>query len=116
MYQLPGNGYYSKSTERQMKTKPSSFKALLPCALFCFVLLWDCSNTKPQGDSSIGSDKAKPNVLILLSDQHNKKVMGFEGHPDVITPNLDKLAEQSLVFNKAYCNTGVCTPSRSALL
>ena len=34
----------------------------------------------------------KPNVLILFSDQHNKNVMGFEGHPDVITPNLDQVA------------------------
>ncbi len=58
----------------------------------------------------------KPNVLIFFSDQHNKKVLGFEGHPDVITPNLDKLADESLVFDKAYCNVGVCTPSRSALL
>ena len=58
----------------------------------------------------------KPNVIILFSDQHNKKVMGFEGHPDVITPNLDKLAEESLVFDKSYCNVGICVPSRSSLL
>jgi arylsulfatase A-like enzyme len=58
----------------------------------------------------------KYNVLLLFSDQHNKKVMGFENHPDVITPNLDKLAAEAIVFDKAYCNVGVCTPSRSALL
>lgn len=58
----------------------------------------------------------KPNILILFSDQHNKKVMGFEDHPDVITPNLDKLASESLVFDKAYCTVGVCTPSRSSML
>jgi len=58
----------------------------------------------------------KPNVLILFSDQHNKKVMGFDGHPDVITPNLDQLAEEGLVFDRAYCTVGVCVPSRSSLL
>jgi len=58
----------------------------------------------------------KPNVLILFSDQHNKKVMGFEGHPDVITPNLDKLAKGSVVFDRAYCTTGICAPSRSSLM
>jgi arylsulfatase A-like enzyme len=58
----------------------------------------------------------KPNVLILFSDQHNKKVMGFEGHPDVITPNLDKLAKEAVVFDKAYCTTGICAPSRSSLM
>jgi len=58
----------------------------------------------------------KPNVLILFSDQHKKNVMGFEGHPDVITPNLDKFAEQSVVFDRAYCTTGICAPSRSSLM
>ena len=60
--------------------------------------------------------KKKLNVIILFADQHNKDVMGFEGHPDVITPNLDKLAKQSVVFNRAYCTTGVCAPSRSSLM
>ncbi len=58
----------------------------------------------------------KPNVIILFSDQHNKDVMGFEGHPDVITPNLDKLAKESVVFDRAYCVTGICAPSRSSLM
>jgi arylsulfatase A-like enzyme len=58
----------------------------------------------------------KPNVLILFSDQHNKKVMGFEGHPDVLTPNLDKLAKQSVVFDRAYCSVGISAPSRSSMM
>jgi len=58
----------------------------------------------------------KPNVLILFSDQHNKRVMGFEGHSDVITPNLDKLAKESVVFDRAYCTTGISAPSRSSLM
>jgi arylsulfatase A-like enzyme len=61
-------------------------------------------------------NQKKPNVLILFSDQHNKKVMGFEGHPDVITPNLDKFAKEAVVFDRAYCTTGICAPSRSSLM
>ncbi len=58
----------------------------------------------------------KPNVIILFADQHHKKVMGFEGHPDVMTPNLDKLAKEAVVFDRAYCTTGICAPSRSSLM
>jgi len=58
----------------------------------------------------------KPNVLILFSDQHSKNVMGFEGHPDVMTPNLDKLAKQSVVFDRAYCSVGISAPARSSLM
>ena len=52
-----------------------------------------CKNNEGQG-----SVRKKPNVLILFSDQHNKKVMGFEGHPDVLTPTLDQLAGEGLVL------------------
>jgi len=68
------------------------------------------------GNNHSNSPKKKPNVIILFADQHNKDVMGFEGHPDVLTPNLDKLAKQSVVFDRAYCVTGICAPSRSSLM
>ncbi len=58
----------------------------------------------------------KPNVLILFTDQHNKKVMGCEGHPDVITPNLDNFAAEAVVFDRAYCTRGVCVPSRISFM
>ena len=34
------------------------------------------------------------NLLILMSDQHNRQIMGCAGHPDVKTPNLDRLAAE----------------------
>jgi arylsulfatase A-like enzyme len=72
--------------------------------------------TTVASDNQSNLPKKKPNVLILFSDQHNKKVMGFENHPDVITPNLDKLAKEGVVFDRAYCTTGICAPSRSSLM
>lgn len=90
--------------------KPT-FKKIIQLLLITGFVVFGLSCKKPDVKF-----KKHPNVLILFSDQHNKKVFGFEGHPDVITPNLDKLAHQSLVFDKAYCNTGVCTPSRAAFL
>ena len=66
--------------------------------------------------NEIPNIKKKPNVLILFSDQHNKKTMGFENHPDVITPNLDKLSKESIVFDRAYATRGICVPSRMSLM
>jgi len=82
---------------------------IIICILFCISVPARIQAQKAQV-------KKKPNVIILFSDQHNKKVMGFEGHPDVLTPNLDKLADQSVVFDRAYCATGICAPSRSSLM
>ncbi|MFC2116611.1 sulfatase-like hydrolase/transferase, partial [Bacteroidota bacterium] len=62
-------------------------------------------------DSNVPANR-KPNVILLFTDQHNNKVTGFNGHPDVITPNLDKLANEGFVFDRAYCTRGICVPSR----
>jgi len=43
----------------------------------------------------------RPNVLFILSDQHNAKVLGHKGHPDVKTPNLDRLASEGVRFDNA---------------
>ncbi|MBN2451174.1 MAG: sulfatase-like hydrolase/transferase [Lentisphaeria bacterium] len=54
----------------------------------------------------------RPNVLFILSDQHNAKVLGHEGHADVQTPNLDRLAAEGVRFSRAITQNPICTPSR----
>ncbi len=78
------------------------------------IVVFSCRNSKNLVYKD--HDNKKLNVLILFSDQHSKNVMGFEGHSDVITPNLDKLAEESVVFDRAYCPVGICAPSRSSFM
>ena len=57
----------------------------------------------------------KPNVIIIFTDQHRADIMGFQGHPDVITPNLDAMAEGGVVFNRAYCQNAISAPSRMSM-
>ena len=54
------------------------------------------------------------NVLVLMSDQHNPKVLGCAGHPFVRTPNLDALASRGTHFSAAYTNSPICVPARAA--
>ena len=58
---------------------------------------------------------SKPrNLLFIMSDEHNKRMLGAAGHPMVRTPNLDRLAEQGVRFTDAYCNSPICVPSRAS--
>lgn len=57
----------------------------------------------------------RPNVLLIVADDLNCAI-GPYGDPVAITPNLDRLAAQGLVFEKAYCQQAVCNPSRSSFL
>jgi len=58
----------------------------------------------------------KTNLLILCSDEHHPQMAGWRGHPWVETPNLDRLAARGVSFNRAYCNSSVCTPSRMSFI
>lgn len=64
--------------------------------------------------SSKGS-ASKRNLLFILSDEHNRDILGCYGHPFVQTPNLDALAGSGTRFDAAYCNSPICVPSRASL-
>ncbi len=68
------------------------------------------------GRDAVSAAGPRPNILFLFSDQHNAGVLGCEGHPDVRTPNLDRLAEDGTRFARAYCQDGVCVPSRTSMM
>lgn len=55
------------------------------------------------------------NVLFIISDDLNNTI-GALGHPRIQTPNLDRLAEDSFVFTRAYAQATVCNPSRASFL
>ncbi|MBL4575646.1 MAG: sulfatase-like hydrolase/transferase [Opitutaceae bacterium] len=58
----------------------------------------------------------RPNVLILLSDQHSKFHLGCYGDPLVRTPHLDQLAADGMRFDNAYCGSPLCVPSRMSFM
>lgn len=62
------------------------------------------------------TNENKPNVIFIMSDQHNAKVLGHKGHPYVITPNLDKMAKEGVRFENAITQNPICTPSRMSFI
>ena len=59
--------------------------------------------------------RSRPNILLLFSDQHHAGVMGCAGHPLVKTRHLDRLASEGVLFSRAYCQDGICVPSRTSM-
>jgi arylsulfatase A-like enzyme len=58
----------------------------------------------------------KPNVVFVFGDQWRAQATGYAGDPNVKTPNLDRLAAQSVNFTTAVANCPVCSPYRATLL
>ncbi len=67
-------------------------------------------------NSAAGAAGRPPNVLFIIADQHNAKVLGVAGHPDVKTPHLDRLAAKGVRFTHAVTQNPICTPSRVSFL
>ncbi len=71
-----------------------------------------CSNKKNSPDKN----QNKPNVIVILADDAGYVDFGFMGSKDLETPNLDKLAENGVIFTDAHVSATVCAPSRAGLI
>jgi len=58
---------------------------------------------------------ARPNILLILTDQQSGGALSVAGNPDLQTPAMDGLAAEGVLFDRAYCPQPLCTPSRGSL-
>jgi arylsulfatase A-like enzyme len=58
----------------------------------------------------------KPNLLFVFSDQQTFDMLGCYGNPQIVTPNIDKLASEGLRFESCISNSPICTPFRGMLM
>lgn len=62
------------------------------------------------------SANERPNILLIVSDDQAWTDYGFMGHPHIRTPNLDRLAERSLLFDRGYVAAPLCRPSLASMV
>jgi arylsulfatase A-like enzyme len=59
---------------------------------------------------------AKPNLILILSDDLAQGDLGCYGQKLIQTPNLDRMAREGTRYTQGYCGTSVCAPSRTSLM
>ena len=57
-----------------------------------------------------------PNIVVIQADQMAAQALGAYGDAAALTPNMDALAADGAVFDRAYCNTPLCSPSRASMM
>ena len=62
------------------------------------------------------ADQSRPNVVVIVSDDHRYDLMGHKGCDYMKTPHLDRLAAEGCSFENAFVGNGICSPSRAALM
>lgn len=99
-------------------------RAIYTCFVVLIVMIFSCKQPKTQIEEKTQN---KPNLLIIFTDEHRRQAMEFWQHPEysgvingnsdpVITPNLNKLASEGVVFTQGMSTHPVCSPHRAMLL
>ena len=78
---------------------------------FVFLILMACQ-TMASAESSTST---RPNILLFTADDLHAESLGVYGSKAEMTPNLDKFAASGLVFENAYVNAAICSPSRKII-
>lgn len=89
--------------------------AIYSLALAILLVLSSCGQKKDTKTSEEGSVIAKPNVIIVFTDDQGYGDLGYHGNPIIKTPNLDAFAEQSLELTNFHVGT-TCAPTRAGLM
>lgn len=86
------------------------------------IILWaqligffSCKVEKQNNDTAQVEERP-PNIVFILSDDQAWTDYGFMGHEHIETPNLDKLAAESLTFERGYVPTSLCSPSLASII
>ncbi|MGL1886788.1 MAG: sulfatase-like hydrolase/transferase [Reichenbachiella sp.] len=85
-------------------------------ALGILILTSCSSSSKEKNDVVSIALNEKPNVIIILTDDQGYKDVGFNGCTSIPTPNIDRIAQNGVVFTNGYVSYAVCGPSRAGLI
>jgi arylsulfatase A-like enzyme len=85
-----------------MPAMPRLLLSLLALAIFCHV--------------SHSDDLDRPNIILLMGDDHGWEETGYNGHPDLKTPVLDEMAASGLRMERFYAGHPSCSPTRGSVL
>jgi len=86
-------------------------------SILIFLLITSVSLLSTLGSSAQDEKNvARPNILLILSDDRSVPYLGVYGNPDLKTPHLDSLAQSDVRFNRAYTTAPQCVPSQASIL
>ncbi|WP_338408799.1 arylsulfatase [uncultured Flavobacterium sp.] len=81
-----------------------------------FLILLNLTTILCKSQENLAVDRSKPNVIYILADDLGYGDLSCYGQEKFLTPNIDKLAREGMLFTQHYAGSSVCAPSRSALM
>ena len=66
--------------------------------------------------TGVAASPERPNVVLIMTDNHGAWTLGCYGNQNIRTPNIDRLAEEGVLFTRAFASNPVCSPTRATCL
>lgn len=89
-----------------------NFKNYKTILLVCLSTILSITSKAQQKEA----DNNRPNIIFFLVDDQRYDILSMLDHPFIETPNIDKIAGQSVYFKEAFVTTSLCSPSRASLV
>lgn len=87
-----------------------------PKIIFLFFILFSTSNLFSQHSETLSDNKKRPNIVFIMSDDHAYQAISAYDSTLIKTPNIDKIAEEGMLFTNASVTNSICAPSRATIL
>ena len=81
------------------------------CFLVILLTFSSCHQTETQG-----TNKQRPNIIFIMSDDHAYQAISAYGGNLIETPNIDRIADEGIIFTNACVSNSICAPSRATIL
>lgn len=79
-------------------------------------LLWSCSKTTRKTNSNHEVQNERPNIVFIMSDDHAYQAISAYSNKLIETPNIDRIADEGILFYNACVTNSICAPSRATIL
>ena len=85
-------------------------------ALFLFFTVLLLSNPCNAIDSNKDNLNLRPTIILIMADDQGSGDVGYHGHPNLKTPNIDKMAESGIKLERFYAGAPGCSPTPGSAL
>ena len=98
-------------------------KLALPLLVLTGLFVVACSSPEDAAEplslsavTSVGAEAGRPNIIFIMSDDHAQRAISAYGDSLIATPHIDRIANEGVLFEKAFVTNSICAPSRATLL
>ncbi|PHI21184.1 sulfatase [Lewinellaceae bacterium SD302] len=82
---------------------------------FFLLVIQSCSSPTPETNDE-PTEIPRPNILFIMSDDHAQRAISAYTDELIHTPNLDRIADEGMLFRNSFVTNSICAPSRAAIL